>query len=233
MRWTEAGQPARSFHEVVSFDPVTATIAGAGISAGGGILGGILQSGAAGKAQAQAQQQFQQQRADLAPWRTTGGQALGASADLLGLNGPDAAAAAMGNFQQSPGYQWSMDQGTRAVDAGAAARGMLRSGAEIKAQQTFGTGLADQEFTNYYNRLAGLSSLGESAAAGGAQTAGAAANAALQGGTAQSSIYGNTASGISNAANTLLNNKGFQDWISGAGSTPGAVSISPTFTSNL
>jgi hypothetical protein len=181
-----------------------------------------MQSNTASKAQAQAQKQFEQQRADLAPWRTTGGQALGASADLLGLNGPDAAATAMGNFQQSPGYQWSMDQGMRAVDAGAAARGMLRSGATLKAEQTFGTGLADQEFSNYYARLAGLSSLGESAAAGGAQNAANSATAALQGANAQNSIYGNTLQGLSGTANQLLSNKGFQNWAGGlfGSSTP-------------
>jgi hypothetical protein len=202
-------------------------VAAAGVGAVGGIASGIMQSNTAANAQKLAQAQYQQQRADVAPWRDTGGQALGATADLLGLNGQDAANAAMGNFQQSPGYQWSMDQGMRAVDAGAAARGMLRSGATLKAEQTFGTGLADQEFSNYYARLAGLSGQGLTAATGGAQNAQNSANAALQGANAQNSIYGNTMQGLSSNANALLSNQQFQNWASGGG---GGVVDSGTWT---
>jgi hypothetical protein len=174
-----------------------------------------MQSGAAKAGQAQAQKQFEQQRADLAPYRTAGLAPLNAQTDLLGLNGPDAASAAMANYQTSPGYTWQMGEGLRAVDAGAAASGMLRSGAALKAEQTFGQGLANSDFGTYYNRLMGLSTLGENAAAGGASTANAAGNAAIQGANAQSSIYGNTASGLGSIANNLLSNKDFQNWISG------------------
>ena len=66
----------------------------------------------------------------------------------------------MAGFHTSPGYQFQLDQGLRAVDAGAAANGLLRSGAALKAEQTFGTGLADKEFApDYYNRLFDLSKL--------------------------------------------------------------------------
>jgi len=192
-------------------------IAAAGIGAAATIGGSMMQSSAAGKAADQSQKALDQQRADLAPWRTTGGQANTASADLLGLNGQDAATAAFGNFHTSPGYQWSFDQGMRGVDAGAAAKGMLRSGATLKAEQTFGTGLADQEFTSYYNRLFDMSHIGESAAAGGADTARQASNSALAAGNAQSSIYGNTASGLGGIANNLLSNKDFQSNFGGGG----------------
>ena len=131
-------------------------------------------------------------------------------ADLLGLNGPDAATTAMGNYHTSPGYQFALDQGLRATDAGAAAKGMLRSGATLKAEQTFGTGLADQDFTNYYNRLFDLSKLGESAAAGtGAaniSTGQGIASTDLSAGSALTNIYGNAASGIGNAVNNYANN---------------------------
>ena len=121
----------------------------------------------------------------------------------------------MAQFQTSPGYQFQLDQGLRAVDAGAAANSMLRSGATMKAEQAFGSGLAATEFTNYYNRLFALSQLGETAAAGGAATAGQAASTALQGANAQSSIYGNTAAGLGNTVNSLLSNKDFRNWITG------------------
>jgi len=197
---------------------VGAAVAGAAVSGGIGLIGGALQSGKAGAGAAQSAELARQQRADLEPWRTTGGVANTASADLLGLNGQGAANAAMGNFQKSPGYQWSFDQGLRGVDAGAAAKGMLRSGATLKAEQTFGTGLADQEFQKYYSNLMGVSQLGESAAAGGAYTAANAGSQAQQAGNTQASIYGNTATGLGNTVNKLFADPAVQGWM-GGGST--------------
>jgi hypothetical protein len=197
------------------FAPAAAAVVGAGA----GLIGSKLQADAvkdaSGKAIDAQQEARDQARADLAPWTATGGTANTATTDILGLNGPDAATAARDRFQTSPGYQWSLDQGLRAVDAGAAASGMLRSGATLKAEQTFGTGLADQEFTNYYNRLFDLSKLGESAAsgqAGASQTAGQGiAQTDLSQGSALSSIYGNAAQGIGNAFNTYQNNSLYAD----------------------
>jgi hypothetical protein len=196
-------------------------VAAAGVTAGSGLLGGLMQSNTAANAQKQAQAQYQQQRQDLAPYREAGLAPLQAQGDLLGLNGQPAADAAMASFQSSPGYQFQLGQGLRAVDAGAAASGMLRSGATLKAEQTFGEGLANTDFTNYYNRLMGLSTLGANAAAGGAQTANQAAQTAIGGANAQSSIYGNVASSLGTAANGLFNNKDFQSWISGPSTAPG------------
>lgn len=184
----------------------------AGISAGAGLLGGVMQSsavsGAADKSIAAQKEAAAQQRADLMPWATTGGLANTASTDLLGLNGPDAAAAAMANYQTSPGYQWQYNEGLRAVDAGAAARGLGRSGAAMKAEQTFGQGLANTDFGQYYNRLFDMSQLGEKAAAGqGAGALEAAKNISatdIAAGGAQASIYGNMAKGIGTAANQLF-----------------------------
>lgn len=190
----------------------------AGAAAVAGVAGSALQASAtkdaSGKAIDAQQAGLAQSRADLAPWTTSGGTANTATGDILGLNGPDAAKTAMDNFQTSPGYQFSLDQGLRAVDAGAASKGLLRSGATLKAEQTFGTGLADQEFTNYYNRLFDLSKLGESAAAGSATATGSAATGEAQtdlsAGSAMSSIYGNTAQGVGNAVNNYANNSLYQ-----------------------
>lgn len=173
-------------------------VAAAGIGAVGTIAGGIMQSNAVKGAASQA-------RNDLAPWRTTGQSALTATSDLLGLNGDEAADAAFGNFRTSPGYQWQLDQGLRAIDAGAAARGLVRSGATLKAEMEYGQGLADREFSDYYARLAGLSDQGLKAAGGQAS----ASQAAGQG---QANILGNTFSGLGNIANSLLSNQQFQSW---------------------
>jgi hypothetical protein len=211
--------------------------AGAVAAAGIGLAGSAMQSSATKSAQssANAAQAAAEERArqDLLPYNTQGALATTDASNLLGLNGPDAATTAMNNFQTSPGYQWSRDQGLRAVDAGAAASGLLRSGATLKAEQTFGTGLADQEFGQYYNRLFSLANLGENAAAktgaNAVQTGQGIAGTDVSSGAQQSSIYGNDAKGLSGSVNTLFNNPQFQSTVKGwlgPSNTPG-VSGSP------
>ncbi len=209
--------------------PFAAAGAIAGVaSAGIGLAGSMAQSGAvaSGKKEANAALSAAagQQRNDLMPWATSGGLASTASTDLLGLNGPDAATAAMGNYQTSPGYQWQLSQGLRGVDAGAAAKGMLRSGATLKAEQTFGAGLADSDFQQYYKNLMGLSTLGESAAskqgAGSLEAAKAMSGVDTGAAGAQASIYGNAAKGLSTGVNDLFGPSGA---FSGGGSGTGVV----------
>ncbi len=174
-----------------------------------------------GKSQANAaiQQGITTATNQLSPWATTGVPANAQEANLLGLNGQDAANAAMSTFQQSPGYQWQLQQGLRAVDAGAAAQGMARSGATLKAEETYGQGLANQNFQQYYQNLAGLSGQGLTASQGIANAAtGGAANIAstdTSAAAAQSNIYGNMASSVGTAANGLFNNQGFQRYLGG------------------
>jgi len=75
----------------------------------------------------------------------------------------------------NPAYQFQLKQGQQALDRSSAARGMGYSGAQMKASQAYGQGLASQqydkeynratsEFTDYYNRLAALSQGGQQAA---------------------------------------------------------------------
>jgi hypothetical protein len=212
---------------------VTAPVIAAGVTAAAGIGSSLIQSKATKDAQssANAAQLAAEERArhDLAPYNTAGQTGLTASTDLLGLNGPDAATAAMNNFHTSPGYQFALDQGLRAVDAGAAAKGFGRSGATIKAEQTFGTGLADQAFGEYYNRLFKLSELGENAAAktgtNAVTTGQGIAGTDVSSGAQESSIYGNLGKGIGTTANTLFNDPSFQSW---AGGSTGSSSYDPS-----
>ena len=195
--------------------PFAAAAVGAGGTAGAGLIGGILQKGAidAGKSQANAaiQQGITTATNQLSPWTTTGVPANTQESNLLGLNGQPAADAAMSTFQASPGYTFQLQQGERAVDASAAAQGMLRSGATLKAEQTFGQGLANTTFGNYFNQLQQLSGNGLTAAGGiaNAATGGATqmANVDTGAATADANIYGNIAKGFSTGANQLLNNQ--------------------------
>lgn len=94
--------------------------------------------------------------AALAPFQTVmNGANAGANAygDATGANGPAGFDRATANFRADPGYQYSVDQGLKAVDRGAAARGMLRSGNVLTAEQTLGSNLADQQYGNYVSRL--------------------------------------------------------------------------------
>lgn len=58
-------------------------------------------------------------------------------------------------FEKDPGYQFRMDEGNRAVEGGAAARGGLLSGAAAKAMQKYSQGFASNEYGNAYNRFTG------------------------------------------------------------------------------
>ena len=195
------------------------------MSAAAGIAGGIMQKNAVDKGASQARDALNQgvttATNQLSPWATSGQPANADQADLLGLNGQPAADAAMAKFQQSPGYAFQVQQGLRGVDAAAASQGILRSGATIKAEETLGSNLANQDFGNYWNRLQQLSS-------GGLTAAGDIAKAATGGATnlanvdvgqagADASIYGNMAKSIGTSANGLMNNQGFQSWLGGSG----------------
>ena len=219
------------------FGAVAAGVASAAVGAGISALSSKGQSGNVSSnagavqnrlmaLQPQIQNAYDTTTAAYQPYTAAGGQGLTATTDLLGLNGPDAATAAMANYQTSPGYQWQLGEGLRAVDAGAAAKGMLRSGATLKAEQTFGQGLANTDFGNYWNRLAALSEQGLTAAGGIASAnqnyianlsgnAGAMNTASTGATNAQDSILGNTASGLSNTANSLFSNPNVQNYVGG------------------
>lgn len=59
-------------------------------------------------------------------------------------------------FRNTPGYQFRLDEGRKQLDASAAARGSLNSGATLKALTQYGQGVADQGYTGYMNSLSGL-----------------------------------------------------------------------------
>lgn len=59
-----------------------------------------------------------------------------------------------------PGYQFAQEEGVKALDRGAASRGMLNSGRGSKDLLRFGTGLADQTYGNQFQRLMGATQQG-------------------------------------------------------------------------
>lgn len=108
-------------------------------------------------------------------------------------------AQAFDRFRNTPGYQFGLTEGVRALDSSAAAAGGLFSGKAAKELTKFGQSYADQQgFTPYMNRLASLAGLGQTATAQnnqlGMQTAGNVGNALQNAGNAR-------ASGIAGSAN--------------------------------
>lgn len=59
----------------------------------------------------------------------------------------------LADFEKEPGYQFRMDEGIRAREAGASARKTLLSGAQEKALERFGQDYASGEYSNAYNRF--------------------------------------------------------------------------------
>lgn len=87
------------------------------------------------------------------------GGVLGQTGDMvsnaLGLQGPEGSAAARAAFQTSPGYTFNLDQGLEAINRAAAARGEAAGGNISRAAQTFGAGLASQEYNPWVRNLMG------------------------------------------------------------------------------
>lgn len=57
-----------------------------------------------------------------------------------------------GNFEASPGYQFRLEQGQKAMDAAASARGIRMSGTALKGANDYAQGMASQEYGNWWNR---------------------------------------------------------------------------------
>lgn len=53
---------------------------------------------------------------------------------------------------QQPGYQFALNQGENAVQAGASANGSLLTGGTLNAEQQYGQGLANTNYNNVYNQ---------------------------------------------------------------------------------
>lgn len=93
------------------------------------------------------------------PWQDAGQDAL------TSLKDPNF----MKDYQGDPGYQFRMAEGMKAINAGAAARGMGNSGATMKALAKYGQDYSSNEYGNAYNRnysrLSGLANFGNQATA--------------------------------------------------------------------
>jgi hypothetical protein len=116
----------------------------------------------------------------------------------------------IGSFQASPGYGFVRDEGMRGIERSAAARGGAFSGNALRGLSTFNSGLASQEYGNWWNRLAGLSGTAQSGAGQlgqlGANAASNIGNNMQAAGDARASGVMGQANSWSGAMNSGLNN---------------------------
>ena len=121
--------------------------------------------------------------------------------DALGVNGTDGNARATEAFQAGPGYQFTLDSGLDALNRRRAGAGMLDSGnADIDAIK-FGTGLADQTYGSWMDRLGGYISPELSATTSGAGVQQSLADLGQTDATNRIGLQGNYTSGVVGANN--------------------------------
>ena len=171
------------------------------------------------------EKQDTQARADIAPWREAGKVAL----DKLQAGIADGSFDPSNfEFKTDPGYQFRLDQGTKAIERSASARGNLLSGDTAVALQKYGQGFASNEYDRAYARNAAAKSQNYNALAGVAGTGqravevttnnalnstnnavgavGANANAQNQGQRQIGQVWGNAFQNMGGAINTGLEN---------------------------
>lgn len=209
-------------------------LGGAAVGAIGSLLGGKKQADGAKDAANLQAQQYQQNQQLQQPFIQGGYAANDKLSTLLGLSS-DPNAEGFGSllkgfgadeFNQylDPGYQFRKQQGEQSVLNSAAAGSGSMSGAALKDLLSFNSDLASTEYGNAFDRyqtqqgnifqrLSGLTTLGQNAAAGvgsqGTALAGNAGQALTNAGTAS----GAGIIGAGNAANTGLSNLWLSDLI--------------------
>lgn len=203
---------------------VATAVVGAGVaSAGASIYGSqnaaSAQEQAANTASQTQMNEFNQLQGNLAPYVATGNNANAQLTNqLTSLTAPITMNEA--TLQQTPGYQFNLQQGLRGVQNSSAQRGLGVSGAEMKGAASYATGLADSTYQNQfnnaqtnrqtaYNMLSGQQSLGENAAAGvgnaGIATGNQLASNTIGAGNAAAAASNSLTSASNTASNSLTN----------------------------
>ena len=130
------------------------------------------------------------------------------------------------DWQQTPSYQFRLDEGMRALENSAAAGAGILNGGFVRDAIGYGQDMATLEYDNIYNRLAGLAGMGQTAANVGAGVATGVAGQSGADFTAAAGAYrGAGTLGGANAWATGINELGRLggqiNWGGGGGGTPG------------
>lgn len=132
-----------------------------------------------------------QARSDLNPWRQAGVDALGKLTEKV-FAGP-------GDYTESPGYQFRLDEGQKSLERTAAAKGNVMSGAAVKAATRYGQDFATNDYDNflrrYYESLQPLERMSDQ----GRVTAGAMSDVSMRGAAEESQTRRAGATGMATA----------------------------------
>jgi len=229
----------------------------------------------ASKYQADVQKDiYEQQKAVMAPYVAAGETGQNRLLEYLGIGGStgaqDYGKYATAEFTpdqflagQDPAYAFRMSEGLSALEKTAAARGGLLSGNAMQAAQTYGQGLASEEYQNAFNRYQttrtntlspyqSLQGVGEAAAAGQAtnlsslgsnlanisQTS-AAAQAGYNTSAANALAAGTVgsanawSSGLTGAASSYMNYSNQQNMINALNMSNAQNAVNASYTANL
>jgi len=177
------------------------TIAAGAMSSNAAKKGANAQQDAANASIAEQQREYDQSRQDQLPFLQAGQNALNLQQQYLSGD--------TSGFSQSPDYQFAVQQGTKQLDAGAAAKGNLWGGGADADRIALGQGLATQYANNYWNKLAGMAGQGQSSANTlgnlGANMANQTGNYLTNAGQARASSYAGTANAYNNTLSQLGN----------------------------
>jgi hypothetical protein len=154
-------------------------------------------------------------RADYAPYRQAGYNALNSINALL--KNPQ-------SITSDPGYQFGMNEGLKSINSQAAAHGNYYSGATLKALNRYSQDYAGSQLDNAFNRYARVANIGTVATNGteqagqnyanqisaGTQNMLGAANARGAASIAQGNAWQNAVNGIGYGAMNYFNRPGIQ-----------------------
>jgi len=217
--------------------------AGIGMSLGGGMDAGRASGRASEAANEQQWKMYQQGREDTAPWREFSAGNLGNYGNAIRGLEDYSFDFDPSQVENTPGYQFRLEQGSENMMRGMRASGMRQSGGMAVDMMQYGQNYASQEYQNEYqrqlqssmanygfqsdnaNRYAAAAGMGQTSANQGAVTA---ANVGQ-------SMAGYSAAGImgqnnawAGGINSALNVAGNAGWFDGS-QTPGGVGTPPYF----
>ena len=139
-------------------------------SLGASVWGSSSAAKAAKKGQKRAMRHdlamFLRRKEMMQPYLDAGREALGQQSAFLGLDGPEAQQAQIDMVQRSPMFQSMLSQGEDSLLQNAAATGGIRGGNTQAALAQFSPQLLNQQLNQRYDRLSGMTTMGQRTAAG-------------------------------------------------------------------
>ena len=127
---------------------------------------GEAQDRAAERSLAEQRRQFNVVQQLFQPYVQAGTGSLAAQMQLIGLGGPEAQQNAINALRMGPEYQMLVEQGEEAILQNAAATGGLRGGNVQRALADFRPQVLSGLINQQYQRLGGLTQIGQASAAG-------------------------------------------------------------------